>query len=122
MQRQEKETGRLEDINQVRCDRAKIFAPFSPLRGLDEAYREKERIITPKAHLLSDRIEEINLKLTNLKIGDTAKIRYYFDGEYRTICGKVNAVTGSKTLKISSADIDFCDIYDIEILEDVRDN
>ena len=106
----------------MRCDRAKIFAPFSPLRGLDEAYREKERVITPKAHLLSDRIEEINFILTNLKAGDAVEIKYYTDGEYKKIRGKVEAVTGSKTLKISSADIDFCNIYDIEILEERRNN
>ena len=92
----------------MRCDRAKIFAPFSPLRGLDEAYREKERVITPKAHLLSDRIEEINFILTNLKVGDTVEIKYYTDGEYKKICGKVEAVLPSKTLRMSSADIDFC--------------
>ena len=106
----------------MRCDRAKIFAPFSPLRGLDEAYREKERVITPKAHLLSDRIEEINFILTNLKAGDAVEIKYYTDGEYKKIRGKVEAVTGPKTLKISSADIDFCNIYDIEILEERRNN
>jgi len=104
----------------VRCDRAKIFAPFSPLRGLDEAYREKERVITPKAHLLSDRIEEINFILTNLKVGDTVEIKYYTDGEYKKIRGKVEAVLPSKTLRISLADIDFCNIYDIKILEENR--
>lgn len=105
----------------MRCDRAKIFAPFSPLRGLDEAYREKERVITPRAHLLSDRIEEINFILTNLKVGDTVEIKYYTDGEYKKICGKVAAVLPSKKLKVSSLDIDFLDIYDIEILEENRD-
>ena len=32
-------------------DRAKQFMPFSALKGLDEALREKERIIVEKADL-----------------------------------------------------------------------
>ena len=100
----------------MRSERAKIFAPFSPLRGLDEAYREKERVIIPKAHLLSDRIEEINLMLTELKIGNEVKIKYYSNGEYKSVLGKVTAILPSKELKISQLSIPFCDIYDIELL------
>ena len=47
----------------MRCERAKIFAPFSPLKGMDEAYRKKERIIEERACLLSDREEEIDRTL-----------------------------------------------------------
>ena len=73
----------------MRSERAKIFAPFNPLKGLDAAYREKERVILPKAELLCDRIEEINSKLKNIQSGDVIKLTYYKEGEYKTkICLK----------------------------------
>ena len=100
----------------MRSERAKIFAPFSPLRGLDEAYREKERVITPKAELLSDRIEEINVKLLILKPGSYIKITYYVDGGYKTKKGRVTAVLPRKNLLVVGLPVKFSDIYDIEIL------
>ena len=99
----------------MRSERAKIFAPFSPLRGLDEAYREKERVIVPKAELLCDRIEEINVKLLILKPGSYIKITYYADGGYKTKKGRVTAVMPRKNLLIVGFPISFSDIYDIEI-------
>ena len=101
----------------MRSERAKIFAPFSPLRGLDEAYRAKERVIVPKAELLCDRIEEINIKLSSLQGGCLIKITYYFDGGYKTKVGRVKSVLPNKKTLVMDTKIDFSDIYDIEILD-----
>ena len=100
----------------MRSERAKIFAPFSPLRGLDEAYRAKERVIIPKAELLCDRIEEINAKLKSLQFGNFVKITYYSDGGYKTKTGRIQSVLPNKNTLVLDTEIEFSDIYDIEIL------
>ena len=101
----------------MRSERAKIFAPFSPLHGLDAAYREKERVVVPRSELLSDRIEEINAKLSMLKIGSVIKIIYYFDGGYKTKKGRVSAVLPHKGVLVMDIPIAFSDIYDMEIIK-----
>ncbi len=99
----------------VKSDRAKIFASFSPLRGMYDAYKEKERVVVPKFELLEDREAELNEKLKNIKNGDTVKVTYYKNGEYRKIKGRVESISGNKgVLKIYDS-IAFDDIYDIEI-------
>ncbi len=100
----------------MRSERAKIFAPFSPLRGLDEAYRAKERIIVPKAELLCDRIEEINIKLKALQVGNVIKITYYSGGGYKTKIGRIHCILPNKNILVMDREIEFSDIYDIEIL------
>lgn len=96
----------------MRSERAKIFAPFNPLRGLDAAYREKERVILPKAELLCDRIEEINSKLKNIQSGDVIKLTYYKEGEYKTKICRVSAVLPQEGILVTETPIYFSDIYD----------
>ena len=115
MQPQEKETDRLEDINQVRNERAKIFAPFSPLKGMDNAYREKEKIITPRSELLNDRIEEIDRKLRLLKRGTLVEVTYYSGDGYKTHVGEVFSISPEKHTFSIGLPISFSDIYDITI-------
>jgi hypothetical protein len=100
----------------VRSERAKIFAPFSPLKGLDEAYRAKERVVIPKAELLCDRIEEINIKLQSLREGSFIKVTYYSAGGYKTKMGRIKSILPNKNMLVMDTDIKFSDIYDIEIL------
>ncbi len=100
----------------MRSERAKIFAPFSPLRGLDAAYREKERIIEKKAELLSDREEEINYKLKSLCAGDIVRVTFYADDAYKKKIGRVSAILPQKRILVLDFPIPFGDIYDIEIL------
>ena len=98
----------------MRSERAKIFAPFNPLKGMDAAYREKERVILPKAELMTDRVEEINEVLCGLEIGDTVRITYYSDGAYKKKTGRVNAILPRKGVLILDVPIAFSDIYDID--------
>lgn len=100
----------------MRSERAKIFAPFSPLKGLDAAYREKEKVVIPKSELLSDRTEEINAKLQMLQQGDVIKITYYSDGGYKTKRGRITSVLPLKGMLVMDIPVSFSDIYDMEIL------
>lgn len=100
----------------MKCDRAKIFSPFSPLKGLEEAYREKEKIIYPKAELLTDREEELNFKLNSIQTGDTVQITHYTNGAYKKKMGRVSAILPDRKIIIIGTPINFSDIYDIEIL------
>lgn len=106
----------------MRCDRAKIFSPFSPLKGLEEAYREKERTIYPKAELLTDREEELNFKLNNIQNGDTIEITHYTNGTYRKKVGRVSTILPAQRIIIVETPINFSDIYDIEILYPYKPN
>lgn len=100
----------------MRSERAKIFAPFSPLRGLDEAYKAKERVVIPKAELLCDRIEEINIKLQSLQAGSFIKVTYYSEGGYKTKIGRIKSILPNKNMLVMDTEIKFSDIYDIEPL------
>ena len=99
----------------MRSDRAKIFAPFSPLKGMDQAYREKEKIITPRSELLNDRIEEIDRKLKQLKTGTLVEVTYYTGEGYHTHVGEVFSISPEKHTFSIGLPISFSDIYDINI-------
>lgn len=104
----------------MRSERAKIFAPFSPLKGMDKAYREKERVAVQKAELLSDRIEEIDSKLRLIKKGSYVEVTYYEDGTYKRHKGKVYSISPEKNIFTVGLPIYFSDIYDIEIKDDIN--
>lgn len=95
--------------------RAKIFAPFSPLAGLYEACRAKERVTVPRAELLCDRIEDIDRKLQAVTVGCVVRIVYYADGEYKKQTGRVTHVSPLRGIITVKSPVAFGDIYDIEI-------
>ncbi len=98
----------------MKSDRAKIFAPFSTLSGLESALREKERITVPKKETAEDRQREIDIKLKNIKIGDTVQVTYYSDGQYKRLKGAVSGFSKDKCCFTVIEQIPFDDIYDIE--------
>ncbi len=99
----------------MKSDRAKIFAPFSTLRGLDEAYRQKEIVIIPRATLEEDREQEIDLKLRSIRKGSYVEVVYYTEDGYKKIKGNVGNISGKKHTLTLSIPIDFGDIYNIDI-------
>ena len=95
----------------MRSERAKIFAPFSPLKSMNDAYRKKEKIVVPRAELLTDRIEEIDRMLRGLKIGDNVNVTYYENGEYKRISGQVHSLSPQNQTITVGMPIRFDDIY-----------
>lgn len=98
-----------------RADRAKQFAPFSALKGLDEALRAKERITVEKAELSEEYSEDISRTLNMTETGDTVRVIFYSEGEYVSAEGIVTRIDkNSGQLWVVKKAIDFEDIYRIE--------
>ena len=99
-----------------RSKRAKQFAPFQALKGLNEAIANKEKIITPRRELSEDSIAEINRVLIDLSIGSLVTAVYYCDyqKEYQQLTGYVNKVDPvCKCLQIGNISIAFSDISNL---------
>lgn len=95
-------------------ERAKQFAPFSPLRGLHEALRQMERVVVPKAELSEEKAEELNRALLHTQKGDMVTVVYYSDGEYVKVTGKVARLNlDEKFLQIVDTKILFEDLYSL---------
>ena len=96
--------------------RAKQFAPFQALKGLNEAIANKEKIITPRRELSEDSIAEINRVLISLSIGSLVTAVYYCDyqQEYQQLTGYVKKVDPlCKCLQIGNVSIAFSDISNL---------
>ena len=97
-------------------ERAKQFAPFAAVTGLDILLREKERdmLREPKRILSEERAEEINSALARLKEGDGAAVTYYDGDGYAVISGVTEIIDEeTRTLTLSGTEIEFDDIYEI---------
>ena len=96
--------------------RAKQFAPFQALKGLNEAIANKEKIITPRRELSEDSIAEINRVLISLSIGSLVTAVYYcnYQQEYQQLTGYVKKVDPlCKYLQIGTVSIAFSDISNL---------
>lgn len=97
-----------------RSDRAKQFMPFDAVKGLQEALREKERIIVPKVELAEDYREELDRITRMLKVTDMVTVIYFHDSEYVQITGLVSMINeNAGYLQIVNTKIDFKDIFKI---------
>ena len=97
-----------------REERAKQFSPFSALKGLEDALKEKERIVVDKICLSEESTEALSFKLNQVKRGMFVHVVYYSEGEYVSIEGKVaNFDTVFKVLTVVKTEISVSDIYDI---------
>lgn len=97
-----------------RQDRAKQFAPFDALKGLNEALRQKEfeheklnrRELSEEE---SDAVQSVILKLSK---GDTAEVTCYENGYYIVVKGVVSKIDLIyKFLVIGEGKVAFEDIY-----------
>lgn len=96
--------------------RAKQFAPFQALKGLNEAIANKEKIITPRRELTEDSIVEINRVLIELTIGSLVTAVYYSNSqhEYQQLTGYVKKIDPlCKYLQIGNISIAFSDISNL---------
>ena len=98
------------------ADRAKIFAPFDALKGLQDALRGQERIVVrmEKKELLPDQAELIDRQLHSLQTGDLIEIIYYDGDSYVKKTGLVSGIfPEEKEIRVVDTGISFADIYSI---------
>lgn len=92
-------------------NRAKLFTPFSALRGFDIEIltQEQDRLLMPQISLASDREEEIYRLLNGLHQGDWATVTYFVPvkhiaqqllGEYTVVSGEVKRVDDVEQLLV----------------------
>ena len=92
-------------------NRAKLFTPFSALRGFDIEIltQEQDRLLVPQISLASDREEEIYRVLNGLHQGDWATVTYFLPvkhiaqqllGEYTVVSGEVKRVDDVEQLLV----------------------
>lgn len=97
--------------------RAKQFAPFAALRGLDETIRQQEVIYEPRKELSDDQKQELDMKLRMLSYGMRIQATYFVKkqehqmiGQYHTITGKVEFFDPAVHLRIDDTEIPIKDI------------
>lgn len=99
--------------------RAKQFAMFDAMKGLTEAIAEKERQICIQRELTEDRIQEINQCVLELNAGDCVEVTYYcqYEKKYKKTVGVVNKINYYwKELQIGNMQIDFSEIFTLEVI------
>lgn len=98
-------------------ERAKQFSPFSPLKGLEEALSEKERLREGRREVSSDLAEKLDRTLRALRPGQAVTAVYYLPERelYKQLTGAVTAVDGTgRTLSLGGERIPFDDLFDLE--------
>lgn len=107
-------------------NRAKLFMPFSALRGFDIAVltKAKERALSPRAWLSDDMQEDLERKLRQLKEGDMVTATYFVPqkrigdyevGSYIKESGPVEEIDElGRALVLPQCYVPFTDIYDLQ--------
>ena len=97
-------------------ERAKQFAPFSPLKGLARSLAKKERmrVLVDKKIVSEDMAAENDRILRSVSVGDMVEAVYYDSGEYIKKRGLVAEISAEKKLiKIVDTNILFDDLFEI---------
>ena len=84
-------------------NRAKIFSPFAALRGYEEEISSegKDHLKGKRIELSEDQKEILGNKISQLRKGLSVKVKYFTDGYYEELPGKVDSVDAiNKELKI----------------------
>ena len=97
-------------------ERAKQFMPFSPLKGYDELLLERTLVKSDKIEISEEKINEISEVLSVVKKKDIVSVVYYDKNSYRELTGLVSKIDEvDKIIRIIKTQINFDDIYSIEI-------
>ena len=104
----------------TQAERAKQFAPFDAMKGLQEALRDREeRHARVERHEISEeQIEKNSSVLVKLTKGTRIIIDYYFAFHDITKEGRITEIsTAFRYLKLNGEKIYFDDIYCIRITD-----
>ena len=106
-------------------ERAKLFMPFSPLKGYYDLIKEKEKLVVPKKDLSQDSKEELSYKLNQVAVGMMIKIVHYHEDKYISTEGMVSKIDlNQRTLTIVKTQITIDDIIEIygEKIKDIDED
>ena len=103
-----------------RSERAKQFAPFDALKGLQKALRLKEyehdRMV--RGDNDDETIDKISKQLQKIKKNDSIYIKYFEDGYYKELKEKVKRIDVNKReVELESKTIFFDDLFDLNIIK-----
>ena len=99
-------------------ERAKQFAPFSPLNGLSKALRAQERVPQPKPTLCEDQVACLNRQLVALHPGMEIEVLFYRDGEVQRARGILHAVCNNlRRLTIALQVVCFDELLEIHRMD-----
>ena len=105
-----------ERVKMSRSDRAKQFAPFDALKGLQETIKikeyEHERII--RGEISEDEIKEISDVILSLEKGDNVKIEFFRDGHIISLSGLAKVDVFNQKILVGAFEINFDDIKKIK--------
>ena len=106
---------KVERVRMSRQNRAKQFAPFDALKGLQNALRIKEYQAerVQRGDLQEEKINEISNILLNSNKNTNAKVVYFEDGHNKEITGNIKPIFEEQILQVSGVKIKFDDILDI---------
>lgn len=98
-------------------DRARQFMPFAALKGYHELAYERECVPESKHVMTDERAAELSQIISCLSKGATISIVHYENKHYTTTCGVVTEINEAfRTIRIVKKNIDFDNIFSIEIL------
>ena len=99
-----------------RQERAKQFAPFDALKGLQETMRIKEyehdRIV--RGEVSEDDVREISSVLAGLEKGDKVQVEFFRDGHVIKLTGSVRLDVIEHKIYIGAFEIHFDEIQKIK--------
>lgn len=103
-----------------RSERAKQFAPFDALKGLQKALRLKEyehdRMV--RGDIDDETIDKISKQLQKIKKNDTIYIKFFEDGYYKELKEKVKKFDVNKReVELEGKTIFFDDLFDLNIIK-----
>ena len=105
----------VDRVKMSRSDRAKQFAPFDALKGLQETIKikeyEHERIIC--GEMSEDEIKEISAVILSLEKGDSVNVDFFRDGHVLNLTGLVKVDVFNQKLFVGAFEISFDDIRKI---------
>lgn len=107
-----------------REDRAKQFAPFSALNGLEEALKQKELELgyCERVEPAEDAALELDASLRALRVGDELVLEYYSGRQYSLVTGALTRIdTISRLLFIDDLPVPIDDILFLSKVSDRRD-
>ena len=100
-----------------RAMRAKQFAPFDALKGLQDALRLKEyqheKIL--KGDMTEEKASELSDVLVNMKKGDVVKVMYFEDEHEKKIEGVIKLLIDEQAIQIEKKKISLDQVIDMEL-------